>query len=146
MLHGSLSGPEAVLSARQTEMFLGLRDALSNMSSGENKNNNNLVIENITINTKSMDSKQDFNSAGQELAKAFSNAINKNGLTLNTKKIGGRKNMADKYLSFKFGDKHLNDSTWNGFISREDLNIDIPSAPEFDDEYSEWDLVLRIIF
>lgn len=45
--------------------------------------------------------------------------------------------MADKYLSFKFGDKHLNDSTWNGFISREDLNIDIPSAPEFDDEYSE---------
>lgn len=86
MLHGSLSGPEAVLSARQTEMFLGLRDALSNMSSGENKNNNNLVIENITINTKSMDSKQDFNSAGQELAKAFSNAINKNGLTLNTKR------------------------------------------------------------
>lgn len=45
--------------------------------------------------------------------------------------------MADKYLSFKFGDKHLNDSTWNGFISREDLNIDIPSAPEFDDEYSD---------
>lgn len=45
--------------------------------------------------------------------------------------------MADKYLSFKFGDKHLNDSTWNGFISREDLNIDIPSAPEFDDQYSD---------
>jgi hypothetical protein len=43
-------------------------------------------IENIEIKTDSLNNNQDFNRAGETLANAFNNAIQRRGLMINTKK------------------------------------------------------------
>jgi hypothetical protein len=87
MLHGSKSSPEAVLNPMQTEMFMGLRDALEQVILNSDSNGNGINIENISISTESMNSNQDFKRAGETLAESFRNAIQRKGITLNTNKI-----------------------------------------------------------
>ena len=85
MVHGSSSKPEAFLNASQTEMFAALTGALSKISvSGGNSES--ISIENITIQTQQLNNKQDFNAAGKSLAEAFNSAINRRGLSVNTKR------------------------------------------------------------
>jgi hypothetical protein len=86
MLHGSKSSPEAVLSPMQTQMFMGLRDALDKVVMNSN-GSGSINIENISISTGSMNNSQDFNRAGETLAESFRNAIQRKGITLNTNKI-----------------------------------------------------------
>lgn len=86
MVHGSRSNPEMVLSARQTEMFFGLRDALQSIVLDGNSSAAAVNIDNITIKTDSLNSNLDFNRAGQQLAEAFGAAINRRGINLNTKR------------------------------------------------------------
>ena len=84
-VHGSSSSPEAFLNASQTEMFSNLTKALSSISlDGTSKGTIN--IENITIQTQSLNNKQDFNSAGKVLAEAFNEAIGKRGIPVNSKR------------------------------------------------------------
>jgi hypothetical protein len=85
MLHGSSTSPEAVLNPQQTQMFMGLRDALQGLSF-DGAANSTVNIENIEIKTDSLNSNQDFNRAGETLANAFNNAIQRRGLMINTKK------------------------------------------------------------
>jgi hypothetical protein len=85
MLHGSKSAPEAVLSPTQTEMFIGLRNALEKMDFGSN-GGGSVNIENISISTASLNNNQDFNRAGETLADAFRTAIQRKGITVNTNK------------------------------------------------------------
>jgi chaperonin cofactor prefoldin len=85
MVHGSRTAPEAVLSAEQTQMFMGLRDTLSNLSL-DGSAGSSINIEGITIKTESMNNNQDFNRAGEVLAEAFQSAINRRGVTVNTKR------------------------------------------------------------
>jgi hypothetical protein len=85
MVHGSKSDPEAVLSPMQTEMFIGLRDALEKINF-DSSDKGSINIENISISTASMNSNQDFNNAGQILAESFRNAIQRKGVTINTNK------------------------------------------------------------
>ena len=85
MLHGSRSAPEAVLNPSQTQMFIGLRDALEKMNFSAN-NGGSVNIENISISTASLNNNQDFNRAGETLAEAFRNAIQRKGVTINTNK------------------------------------------------------------
>ena len=85
MLHGSSSAPEAVLNPQQTQMFMGLRDALSNISL-EGEAGSSINIEEITIKTDSLNNNQDFNRAGEVLAEAFQSAISRRGVTINTKR------------------------------------------------------------
>ena len=86
MLHGSKSKPEAVLSPQQTEMFIGFRDALMKLGDLGSGSSNSFNIENITIKTDELNNKQDFNQAGQELAKSFASAMSKRGIQLNAKR------------------------------------------------------------
>ena len=86
MLHGSKSSPEAVLSASQTQMFMGLRDALEKVAVDSNSTGG-VNIENISISTASLNNNQDFKRAGETLADAFKNAIQRKGVTINTNKI-----------------------------------------------------------
>jgi hypothetical protein len=85
MLHGSSTSPEAVLNPQQTQMFMGLRDALQGLSF-DGAANSTVNIENIEIKTDSLNNNQDFNRAGETLANAFNNAIQRRGLMINTKK------------------------------------------------------------
>jgi hypothetical protein len=85
MLHGSSTSPEAVLNPQQTQMFMGLRDALQGLSF-DGAANATVNIENIEIKTDSLNNNQDFNRAGETLANAFNNAIQRRGLMINTKK------------------------------------------------------------
>jgi hypothetical protein len=85
MVHGSSSKPEAFLNASQTEMFATLSDALAKISIGSG-NSESFVIENITIQTNQLNNKQDFNAAGKTLAEAFSSAISRRGIAVNTKR------------------------------------------------------------
>jgi hypothetical protein len=85
MLHGSTTRPEAVLSPEQTQMFFGLRDALSSINLG-GENAASITIEQILIQPQSMNSNQDFRKAGNQLAEAFRVAINGRGINLNTKR------------------------------------------------------------
>lgn len=87
MLHGSKSAPEAVLNPMQTEMFLGLRDALEKVSFNSNGASASVNIENISISTASLNNNQDFKRAGESLADAFKNAIQRKGITVNTNKV-----------------------------------------------------------
>jgi hypothetical protein len=84
-VHGSSASPEAFLNPQQTQMFIGLRDALQGLSF-ENGNGSTVNIENIEIKTDSLNNNQDFNRAGETLANAFNNAIQRRGLMINTKK------------------------------------------------------------
>ena len=84
MVHGSNSSPEAFLNANQTEMFANLARTLGNISSGDISESIN--IENITIQTASLNNNQDFGQAGKALAQEFQKAINRRGITLNTKR------------------------------------------------------------
>jgi hypothetical protein len=86
MLHGSKSSPEAVLSPSQTEMFIGLRNALEQINFDAN-GGGSINIEKIAISTASMNNNQDFKRAGETLAESFRNAIQRKGITLNTNKI-----------------------------------------------------------
>lgn len=86
MLHGSKSAPEAVLNPMQTEMFMGLRDALEKVSVDSNSSGN-VNIEKIAISTESMNGNQDFKRAGETLAEAFKGAIQRKGITINTNKV-----------------------------------------------------------
>ncbi len=87
MLHGSKSSPEMVLNAQQTEMFFGLRDALSKISLDvSGGSSSSVTIENITIKTDHLNNNQDFDRAGKALAEAFGVAIGKRGLSVNTKR------------------------------------------------------------
>ena len=86
MLHGSKTNPEAVLNPEQTKMFLGLRNALENFSINSNTTNSSISIDNISISTGSLNTNQDFASAGETLAKAFRQAVQRKGITLNTKR------------------------------------------------------------
>lgn len=83
VLHGSKTSPEAVLSPSQTEMFIGLRDALQGLSF-EGSVNSSINIENISISTASLNNNQDFKRAGESLADAFKSAIQRRGITVNT--------------------------------------------------------------
>ena len=83
MLHGSKSSPEAVLSPAQTEMFVGLRDALQGLSF-DSMGGGSVNIENISISTASLNNNQDFKRAGETLADAFKHAIQRKGVTINT--------------------------------------------------------------
>lgn len=85
MLHGSRTSPEAVLNPEQTQMFMGLRDALSNISL-DGEAGSSINIEEIVIKTDSLNNNQDFNRAGEALAEAFQGAINRRGVTINTKR------------------------------------------------------------
>jgi hypothetical protein len=89
MLHGTNNRPEAVLSATQTEMFVGLRNALegsvANARSGSDMGAIN--IESISISTGSLNNSQDFNKAGKVLAEAFRASIQRKGVTINTNKV-----------------------------------------------------------
>jgi hypothetical protein len=85
MVHGSRTSPEAVLNPEQTQMFMGLRDTLSNLSL-DGSSGSSINIEAITIKTESMNNNQDFNRAGEVLAEAFQSAINRRGVTVNTKR------------------------------------------------------------
>jgi hypothetical protein len=85
MLHGSSTSPEAVLNPQQTQMFIGLRDALQGLAF-ESGNGSRVNIENIEIKTDSLNSNQDFVKAGETLANAFNSAIQRRGLIVNTKK------------------------------------------------------------
>ena len=85
-LHGSKSSPEAVLTSEQTQMFITLRDVLSKFSFEGKDSGSSIQIDNITIQTQSMDTNQDFNKAGKVLAEAFNSAITRRGINLNTKK------------------------------------------------------------
>ena len=85
MLHGSRSAPEAVLNPIQTQMFIGLRDALENLSFNSS-NGGSVNIENISISTASLNNNQDFKRAGESLADAFKHAIQRKGVTINTNK------------------------------------------------------------
>jgi hypothetical protein len=85
MVHGSRTSPEAVLNPEQTQMFMGLRDTLSNLSL-DGSAGSSINIEGITIKTESMNNNQDFNRAGEVLAEAFQSAINRRGVTVNTKR------------------------------------------------------------
>ena len=85
MVHGSSSKPEAFLNAEQTEMFAALTSSLSKISISSG-NSENITIENITIQTNQLNNKQDFDAAGKSLAQAFSSAIKKRGISVNTRK------------------------------------------------------------
>jgi len=56
----------------------------SSLVSGQNSST--ITVENITIQTQQLNNNQDFKSAGNALAEAFSSAINRRGLNLNVKK------------------------------------------------------------
>jgi len=84
-LHGSRSKPEMVLDANQTQMFMNLRDILGKISLG-NGSSESINIEQITIKTDKLNNDQDFNKAGEVLAKAFSAAIKSRGITTNARK------------------------------------------------------------
>lgn len=84
-MHGTTRNPEAVLSAQQTEMFFGLRDALSKMSI-DGGSSESINIEKIEIKTDKLNGTQDFNKAGEMLAKAFSKSIKNRGVTVNSKR------------------------------------------------------------
>jgi hypothetical protein len=86
MLHGTDNRPEAVLSATQTEMFIGLRNALekSTMNADSRNNTGGVNIENISISTASLNNNQDFKRAGESLAESFKHAIQRKGITINT--------------------------------------------------------------
>jgi len=86
MLHGNSSSPEAVLNPMQTEMFIGLRDALEKITVDSNSTGN-INIEKIAISTESMNTNQDFKRAGENLADAFNSAIQRRGITINTNKV-----------------------------------------------------------
>lgn len=87
MLHGSKSSPEAVLNPMQTEMFMGLRDALEQSIANSNGSMSGVNIENISISTASLNNNQDFKRAGESLADAFKSAIQRKGITVNTNKV-----------------------------------------------------------
>jgi hypothetical protein len=86
MVHGTKSKPEAFLNAEQTEMFGNLRDSLSKISFEPSNISETVSIGNITISTQSMNNNQDFKKAGQSLAEAFNAAINRRGVSVNTKR------------------------------------------------------------
>ena len=87
-LHGTPSRPEAVLSAKQTEMFIGLTHALEKLQLNHrlNENSGGINIEKIEIKTDHLNNAQDFDRAGQALAKAFGDSINRRGITVNTRR------------------------------------------------------------
>lgn len=85
LVHGTSTNPEAFLNADQTALFANLRDVLSSMAVGSGTSAP-ITIENITIQTTQLNNNQDFKSAGNALAEAFSSAINRRGLNLNTKR------------------------------------------------------------
>jgi hypothetical protein len=87
MLHGTDNRPEAVLNQAQTEMFVGLRNALEKSVADRNPGMSAINIENISISTASMNNNQDFNRAGETLAESFRNAIQRKGITVNTNKV-----------------------------------------------------------
>jgi hypothetical protein len=86
ILHGSKRNPEAVLNPMQTEMFMGLRNALEKISVNPNGTSGSVNIENISISTASLNNNQDFNRAGESLAESFRTAIQRKGITINTNK------------------------------------------------------------
>jgi hypothetical protein len=86
MLHGSRTQPEAVLSPSQTEMFVGLRDALQGMDI-DSMGGGSINVENISISTASLNNNQDFKRAGETLASALKSAIQRQGITVNTNKV-----------------------------------------------------------
>jgi hypothetical protein len=67
-------------------MFGNLRDSLSKISFEPSSISETVSIGNISISTQSMNSNQDFKKAGQVLADAFNSAINRRGISVNTKK------------------------------------------------------------
>jgi hypothetical protein len=86
MVHGTKTKPEAFLNSEQTEMFGNLRDTLSNINFEPTNMSESISIGNITISTQSMNSNQDFRKAGQSIAEAFNSAINRRGVSINTKR------------------------------------------------------------
>lgn len=84
-LHGSRTRPEMVLNPEQTQMFIGLKEALGrlDMNGGSSESIN---IEKIEIKTDKLNGTQDFNAAGQMLASAFNKAIKNRGITTNVKR------------------------------------------------------------
>lgn len=85
-VHGTSTRPEAFLSAQQTQLFANLRDTLQQSSSTKSNAPGAFTIENITIQTESLNRNQDFKKAGGTLADAFSKAISRRGLPVNTKR------------------------------------------------------------
>jgi hypothetical protein len=86
IVHGTKTKPEAFLNSEQTEMFGNLRDTLSNIDFEPTNMSESISIGNITISTQSMNSNQDFRKAGQSIAEAFNSAINRRGVSINTKR------------------------------------------------------------
>lgn len=81
LVHGSSKDPEMVLSADQTKMFMGLRDALEAGGTAGGIN-----IGTITIQTNELNNAQDFGKAGRALAAELQKAIIRRGITINTKR------------------------------------------------------------
>ena len=84
-LHGSSSKPEMVLDAAQTQMFIGLRNALSKLSI-DGGSSESIKIEKIEIKTDKLNTNQDFDAAGKVLASAFNKAIKNRGISTNIKR------------------------------------------------------------
>lgn len=85
-VHGTKTQPEAFLNAKQTELFANLRDILQRANFSGSSENNSLVIENITIQTQSMNNEQDFKKAGRTLADELEKAISRRGISVNAKR------------------------------------------------------------
>lgn len=93
MVHGTTSNPEAFLDATDTRNIQKLMDLLKSnfnlrlnpISSAYDKTNS-FVIENITIETKELNNKQDWAESGKILAEEFAQAVQKRGININVKK------------------------------------------------------------
>jgi len=83
MVHGSKTSPEAFLNAEQTKLFSELRDVMSGTKMSSL--NSSVIIDKIEIRTDSMNSNQDFKSAGKTLAEEFNKAIKNRGINVNMK-------------------------------------------------------------
>ena len=90
MVHGTITRPEAFLSADDNIMITNLLNILkSNLNGNRNldvEDSNKILIENITIQTNQLNNNQDFRKAGNSLAEEFAKAIQKRGIPTNVKK------------------------------------------------------------
>ena len=83
---GTISNPEAFLSAADTKLMRALLDALHAEVTGLDRDivdeASNFIIENINIHTDRLDNSQDFGRAGQTLAEEFAKAIQRRGINI----------------------------------------------------------------
>ena len=91
LVHGTVTNPEAFLSAEDNVTIRTLLSVLNSVMDFNGTNDikdseKSIIIENIAIQTNQLNNNQDFKNAGKILAEEFAKAIQKRGISQNVKK------------------------------------------------------------